>query len=240
VLVWLSLVLLMLVGGEIGEAREAGSEIRGSVMALGDRPVANAYVQVRVQERQTSGPFATTAADGSYRVGDLQPGIYSLTISANGFHSTEIRDVQIDRAAVKMMPTVRLEFGMFDCGSVLRLDHYRLLAGAAETGAVGGTVMNDRGGLIAGATVTLYVQGGGPISTNKTRDDGTFSFLGVQVHSEEYFVSIAREGYFSEELHHLTVLPGLEAVYVPITMEPCSPGRCQSYLKTIRVIPGCA
>ena len=140
-----------------------------------------------------------------------------------------------------MLPAVRVEFGMFaDCGSDLRPNHYRLLVGAAETGAVGGTVTNDRGELIGGATVTLYMQGKGPISSNKTRDDGTFSFAGLQVRSEQYLVSIAREGYFSQELQHLTVLPGLEAVYAPITMESCSPGHCQPHLKTLHVIPGCA
>ncbi|PYT23770.1 MAG: hypothetical protein DMG57_30935 [Acidobacteria bacterium] len=93
---------------------------------------------------------------------------------------------------------------------------------------------------IAGATVTLYMQGKGPIASQKTKADGAFSFHGLQPRSEEYWVAIARDGFFSEEERHLTISPGLEAVYAPITMESCDQGHCQPHLKTIRVMPSCA
>jgi hypothetical protein len=38
----------------------------------------------------------------------------------------------------------------------------------------------------------------------------------------------------------LVLYAGLETVYSPITLEQCSRGHCQPYLKTIRVLPGCA
>ena len=80
----------------------------------------------------------------------------------------------------------------------------------------------------------------GKVGSQTTRDDGTFSFSGLQARPEEYWVSVSRVGYFPEELRRLVVLPGLQSMYRPITMESCSPGRCDPGLKTIRVIPGCA
>lgn len=91
-----------------------------------------------------------------------------------------------------------------------------------------------------GATVTLYMKGKGRIAVQKTTDDGTFRFAGIQVQSDEFWVSIEREGFFTEELRHLLLLPGYEAVYSTISMESCDPGHCQANLKTIRVLPPCA
>lgn len=175
-----------------------------------------------------------------YQLEGLPSGQYSLKISASGFYSTEIRDVQIDGRVAKMLPVIPLEFGlMFNCGIDRRPDYYRLLLGVAETGAVGGVVMSDEGIPIAGATVTLYVQGNGPIASQKTKGDGAFSFRGLEPRAEEYWLAIAREGFFVAEERHLTVLSGLEAVYSPITMEPCGRGHCRPDLKTIRVLPSC-
>jgi hypothetical protein len=167
---------------------------------------------------------------------------YDLKIGADGFHSTEIRDVQVGGPGIKVLPAVRMEGEAFfaDCGSDRRPDYYRPLAGAAEIGAVGGTVASENGALIGGANVTLYVRGRGKVGSQMTRPDGTFLFLGLQARQEEYWVSISHESYFSEEVRHLIVQLGLEAVYAPITMEECSPGHCQPHLKTIRVLPSCA
>ena len=149
--------------------------------------------------------------------------------------------MQIDGVGTRVLPTVRLEVGpIADCASERRPDYYRPLPGPSEMGAVGGTVMNANGVLIPGANVTLFMRGKGILSSQITRPDGTFSFAGVEVRPEEYWITVSREGYFSEELSHLTLLPGFETVYAPITMEACSPGRCQPNLKTIRIIPGCA
>jgi hypothetical protein len=93
---------------------------------------------------------------------------------------------------------------------------------------------------VAGAVVTLHKYGVGPIASQSTKSDGVFSFRGLQSTVKEYWVSIARDGFFTEEQRHLTISPGLEAVDAPIRMEACSPGHCQPYLKTIRVLPSCA
>ena len=105
---------------------------------------------------------------------------------------------------------------------------------------MGGVVRSDQGIPIAAATVTLYLQGNGPIASQITKGDGAFSFRGLEPHAEEYWVAITREGFFAEEQRHLTVLSGLEAVYSPIAMERCGQGHCRPDLKTIRVLASCA
>jgi hypothetical protein len=240
VLAWLFLVFLAFGQATSGKAQEVSGEIHGSVLGLGG-PVAHAEVRAREQRGKTAVQSATTAQDGSYRLERIPSGTYDLKISADGFHPTEIRDVQIGGPGIKVLAAVRVEGEVLiaDCGSDRRPDYYRPLAWATAAGAVGRAVASENGALISGANVTLYVRGRGRIGSQMTRRDGRFLFVGLQAR-QEYWVSISREGYFSEEVRHLTVLLGLEAVYAPITMEACSPGRCQPHLKTIHVLPSCA
>jgi hypothetical protein len=205
-----------------------------------DNPVDVAEIEACDEKAKKCPQSATTGPDGSFQLEGLTSGQYIFKISARGFYSTEIRDVQIAGSVVTVLPVFRLEVGLIaDCGIDRRPDYYRLV-GAGEAGAVGGVVTSEEGTPIAGATVTLYMQGKGPIASHKTEGDGAFSFRGLESRSEEYWVAIARDGFFSDEERHLTVLQGLEAVYAPITMESRGQGHCQPYLKTIRVLPSCA
>ena len=231
------LVLLLLV--RAGMAQHSG-EIRGYVMDPRHNPVDVAEIDACDEKAKKCPQSATSGPDGSYQLAGLPSGQYNFKISARGFYSTEIRDVQIDGPVVKMLPVILLEVGLIaDCGIDRRPNYYRLLVGAAEAGAVGGVVTSDEGMPIAGATVTLYLQGNGPIASQKTKGDGAFSFRELQPRSEEYWVAIARDGFFSEEERHLTVSQGLESVYAPIPMEACGQKHCQPHLKTIRVLPSC-
>ncbi len=93
---------------------------------------------------------------------------------------------------------------------------------------------------VQGAVVTLYVKGKGRIGSEKTSERGSFLFVDLREQPDEYWISIEHDGFFLEEASHLVVFPGLEAVYPPITIESCRPGRCQPHLKTVRVLPRCA
>jgi hypothetical protein len=224
-----------------GQAQQASNGgIRGIVVDRSDHPVAHARIEVRRQNGSTI-QSAATAPDGSYSIGELPADTYIIGIFAGLFFSTEIRDVRIEGQGVKTLPAVSLQFeGIANCSVDARPKFYRLVAGTPEKGGVGGVVTNEEGEPVAGATVTLYAQGKGPVVSQATRTDGTFSFAGLQRRSEEYWVSIKREDYFPEEVRHLDVSPGLEAVYVPIAMELCSPGRCDPSLKRIQIIGPCA
>jgi hypothetical protein len=233
------LLLVLLSLFRAGMAQNNG-EIRGYVMDPRDNPVDVAEVEACDEKAKKCPESATTGPDGFYQLKGLPSGQYNFKISARGFYPIEIRDVQIDGPAITVLPGIRLEAGlMAECGIDRRPDYYRLV-GAGDAGAVGGVVTSEEKMPIAGATVTLYVQGSGPIASQKTKGDGAFSFRGLQPRSEEYWVAIAHDGFFPEEERHLTVLPGLEAVYAPITMESCGQDRCQPHLKTIRVLPSCA
>lgn len=238
-MVHLRLIIVLAAVGGIGAAEDRGGELRGSVTTHSGEPVSQAQVEAREQSGKKSAQFATTALDGIYVLRKLPPGIYNLRITATGFYPAEVRDVQVDQPAVRL-PVVPLEIGLIaDCGADSPA-YYRVAVGAAESGALAGVVLSDQGVPVQGAAVTLYMKGKGGIRSESTADDGTFHFSGLQVHSAEYWVSIERDGFFPEEQRHLFVLPGFESVYSPITMESCSPGNCQPYLKTIRVVRGCA
>lgn len=219
-------------------AQDHEGEIRGSIVS-GKQPVSNAQVETREQNGRTPVQFATTAVDGTYVLHRLPRGIYTLRVSAAGFHSTEVHDIQLDEAPVTL-PGVPLEVGLIaDCGTD-RPAYYRVSPGSAAPGGIGGVIISDKAVPLRGATVTLYVKGKGRIGSQRTSERGFFRFEGLQVQSEEYWVSIEHEGFFVDEVRKLFVFPGLESVYTPITMQACSPGNCQPYLKAIRVLPTCA
>ena len=233
-----------------GMAQDRTGEIRGSVITQGQRAVAQANVEAREQTGRTSAYFATTTPDGFYVLKDLSPGVYNLRMTASGFFSTELRDMQLAGNPVTI-PAVPVEIGIprpfrpaghaelldfVACAADRRPDFYRLTA-ATESGAVGGVILSDEGRPVENTTVTLYGKGSGQIGSQRTNASGAFQFLGLHIQSEEYWLSIEREGFFAEEQRHLLVMPGLESVYSPIWMESCSLGHCQAHLKTIRVIP---
>jgi hypothetical protein len=225
--------VLLLLGVAGTPAQEDRTEISGSILSWAEQPIVG--VQVRVRGTDYLG---FTGPDGSYRIRDLDSGVYDLEVLATGFYAVTIRPVALGVGEVKALSAIRLKVGLIeDCGSD-RPDYYRP-SGGGGTGAVGGVVMSDKKAFSQNATVTLYLKGKGRIATTVTGEDGRFSFSGLQPRREEYWLTIAHEGTFSEELRHLQVQPGFEAVYDPMTLESCSPGRCEPHLKTIRVIPPC-
>lgn len=199
-----------------------------------------------VSSRGGSTQSARTEPDGHYQLSDLHPGTYDLEIRARDFQSATIRAVQLEAGKLTVVPAILLDLSpgivvacSADRPADRRPDYYRLAVGNADTGAVAGIVTGEGKAAVRKAIVTLYAQSKGRVSSILTDGEGRFVLGGLSVRQEEYWLSIAAEGYFSEELTHLTVRPGLEAVYEPLALEPCAPGRCQPHLKTIRVLPNC-
>ena len=222
-----------------GVAQDHAGAITGFVTA-GRQPVSNAQIQAREQGGSNAVRVVTSGPDGAYVLSGVAAGMYDPKITAPGFYSAEIRDIEIHAAEIRV-PVVPLAIGFIaDCGVERRPTYYRHIVNPGESGALAGRVLSGEAVAVSGATVTLYVKGSGRIGSQKTGSDGTFRFAGLTTQPREYWISIEHEGYFAEELEHLSVVPGLEAVYSGITMESCSPGRCQPHLKTVRVIGPCA
>jgi hypothetical protein len=196
-------------------------------------------IEAREQSGRTPLQLGSSAADGTYVLRGLPPGIYNLRITATGLRPAEVHDVQLGDAPV-ILPGVPLEVQPFnDCGGTGQPAYYRV-GPDPSSGAIGGVIMSDEAVPVEGATVALYVNGKGRIGSQRTSERGIFHFVGLQVQSEEYWISIEHDGFFPEEVRELLVFPGLESVYSSITMEACSPRHCQPYLKAIRVLPACA
>ncbi|SEM79245.1 TonB-dependent Receptor Plug Domain [Sphingomonas gellani] len=92
-----------LVAPMAASAQETTSTIRGTVMS-GGNPVAGASVQiVNVPSGTTSN--ATTDANGTFTAGGLRPGgPYTVTITAAGFSSTQITDINTVVAQAYELP----------------------------------------------------------------------------------------------------------------------------------------
>ena len=100
------LILVVLVLTGVAQVREG--TILGSVLVRGRQPVSNAQVAARERNGSVTVQLATTATDGTYALRGLRTGIYTLTITADGFRSTEVHDVELDGATVSL-PGVPLE-----------------------------------------------------------------------------------------------------------------------------------
>ena len=166
-------------------AQERVGKISGALITDAGQPLDQA--QVEASEQGGSSPrYATSGADGFYLLNDLTPGVYNLKITRDWFRSAEIRDVPLDMATAKRrLPPVRLEID--GCPTDRGPDYYRPSSGAPESAAVGSVVISDQTMPMRGATVTLYMKGKGRIAVQKTTDDGTFRFAGIQVQSDEFW-----------------------------------------------------
>ena len=238
----LRLALILLGFALVDTAQNRTGDITGSLITRAGEPIGQARVEARGQSRPASVRYATSGADGSYVLSDLPPGVYNLKITAMGFREVEIPDVEIDKATGRRLSVVLLEVGdlIVACGTDRRPDYYLQTGGTAQSAAVGGLVMTEKATPVRGATVTLYMEGKGRIAAQKTTHSGTFRFTALQMQSQEYWITIEYVGFFLEEVRHLSLLPGYEAVYSPISIESCRPGHCQPNLKTVRVLPFCA
>jgi len=221
------------------EPQEAGRTARGSVVSLGT-PISQAEIRAYDQKGNATVQITTTAENGSYRFEGLPPGSYIFKVDASGFYTAEVHDVRIDAREAKLLPPIDLHLGLIaDCGISPHPEYYRLLSSETGSGALSGSVKDQRGRRIVGATVKFVVEGKGTVAVQKTASDGTLAFPALQVQKERCWITVEREVYFTEEVSDPNILQGFESVGAPVTLESCKPGHCQPYLKTVRVMPPC-
>ena len=104
----------------VGETQDVAAEIRGFVVSRPETPLAQARIEARDENGRLAMQYATSIADGSYRLADVMPGRYTLKLSASGFSSTEIRNVEVANGRVTVVPAVRLEVGLIaDCWQIV-------------------------------------------------------------------------------------------------------------------------
>lgn len=93
-----SLLLLVALSAESISARNEGGTLRGTVTALGAnneaQDVPNAAVKLTNVIAGSSAQATVTNDDGEYKFTDLNPGLYTLEISASGF-ATQTRRITI-------------------------------------------------------------------------------------------------------------------------------------------------
>jgi len=123
------------------------------------KPLANATITITGTDAAGTAiaPITVkTAADGTYTTGPLAPGTYTLTASLAGYASS----------APLGPTTVQL-------GDVITGDNFTLTA--VPPGSITGTVLDNQGHPVSGATVTFTSQDGTvPNQTAQTNPDGTY------------------------------------------------------------------
>jgi hypothetical protein len=212
--------------------QDRDGEIRGLAVDTTREPIQVVLRGTGI-ERTVQGDDA-----GFYRFIGLPAGEYELTI-IGPFSYISIRAVGLQRSAVRVLPAIELAFRGIDCTgrfpAYLRpLDRFD-----ADRGALGGVIVDDYGRVLTEAKVTLFVPNAGVKNSTVTDRDGRFSFADIPLR-RDYKIEVVRDGYFTEEFADFKIQAGYEAVYDRFYLEPCEKGRCQSSLKTIRVLPACA
>lgn len=126
---------------------------------------------------------ATTGADGKYLLEDLTAGTYSVTVTKEGF-----------------LPATRSGIAVAD-EAVVTLD-FSLVAEGAATGSIAGTVTDDEGNGVAGATVVTDP----PTATATTAADGTYAIADVEPGT--YTVTASHDGFEPLAGVEVTVVAG--------------------------------
>ncbi|MEU1626743.1 DHA2 family efflux MFS transporter permease subunit [Streptomyces sp. NPDC020096] len=135
------------IGGLIGSVRAAGTPLPGALVVVTD-------------ERGEVVGSTTSGADGEYRLAELVPGDYTLTVNAPGHRPTS-GPVRVAGDA----PT-------------------RYDAELSFAGAIHGTVRNRAGQPVEDARVSLLDRAGSVVGTRTTGTDGAYAFTDLS--GEEY------------------------------------------------------
>ena len=186
-------------------------------------PIANAQIRVRVEGNVTPRE-AVTAHDGTYAVGHLAPGRYSLSASFAG-QPIDVENIDV-RAGTTANVDLSFTLGRPDPVHVDfvdpkegAIDHYRPQRLAEDRAVIEGTV-NDQAthGRVPGAVVTVYSSAGQTLQA-VTDDAGHFWF-------ETYPGTYAVSAYYSIggrgeiEVRRMDVhVAGGEAAVVPLWIE---------------------
>jgi protocatechuate 3,4-dioxygenase beta subunit len=134
--------------------------LTGAVRDADGTPVAGALVVATDQRGEVAGS-ATTGADGGYRLTDLVPGTYTVTVNAPGHRPTA---EQVAVAAEGATRDIELR----------------------SAATVHGTVRHRDGRPLEDARVTLLDASGNVVAAHATGSDGAFSFADLA--GEEYTV----------------------------------------------------
>ncbi len=231
----LQVIGLAAIGSLMLAAGEPKSEIRGSAVDINSRPLANVAVSLRTKE-PGSARSAITDRNGVFTFTDLPPGTYSLRAEAGGFNPVLARELNI--GPQDRILTLRLEMEVGVCPLSPGLPHYfRLLDHTDDThlSAFAGTVTNESGVAIPGATVGLYIPGRGKIASTHTGENGGFSFTRLTVDTS-YWIQVLSPGYFVSEFTNLESLPGYENVYDGLVLEACDSGACDPNLRKTQTL----
>jgi Carboxypeptidase regulatory-like domain len=226
---------LAAIGSLMLAAGEPKFEIRGSAVDINSRPLANVAVSLRTKE-PGSARSAITDRNGIFAFTDLPPGTYSLRAEAGGFNPVVARELNI--GPQDRILTLRLEMEVGVCPLSPGLPHYfRLLDHTDDKHltAFAGTVTNESGVAIPGATVAAYIPARGKIASTNTGESGRFSLTGVTADSS-YWIQVLSPGYFVSEFTNLESLPGYESIYDGLMVEACDSGGCDPNLRKTQTL----
>src|SRR5436190_22595164 len=91
-------------------------------------------------------------------------------------------------------------------------------ASAQVAGRLSGSVVDQTGAAVPGASVNVYIPGGKePVLTGKTNDAGLFIFIAVR--PDKYDVAVAAKGFARAILREVKVDPVQETGLAPIKLE---------------------
>lgn len=158
--------------------------------ASGD-PVAGAVVQLRAGNR-TSGTD-TTGADGTYSFPDIQPGTYTVSVSAATF-STGNSNVVVEGAAVADVALVKVSMG-----------------------SITGTVTSGTTPLDGAQVLLLGRRGGDALDSTTSSAEGIYSFDDV-ASGTGYRITVSNEGYVTATQNLNTKSAGTDTIDISLAM----------------------
>ena len=220
----------------------SGSVLLGRVVDSNQKPIPAA--RVRLQVSGTSELLQTVQANaaGEYQIQGVGPGDYELVVFATYFAQSSVRGIHLTRQERLTVPDIELQRDRLlvgDCSAEDPSLQFDLLPETSRWGGLTGVVRDPQGRPVVGATVTVFVSGEKKAGTTMTDRAGQFSLSGLSPR-RDYVLAIQRAGFFPEQVTGVVVRTGLLTDVPAIIPEPCKPGRCQPYLKQVRILPGCS
>lgn len=177
--------------GDYAVARRSGAEPAGGRLVCwvtgSDRGIGNAHVEITAGP-SVAGPVAASAAGASEHEG-LQPGTYSLRVTAVGYQSAERTGLAVSAGTTTQVSVVMAREG-------------------ALAGSIAGIVRHTSGGALANVTLTVL---DGPAMGRTAVTDSTGAYLLSGLPEGRYSLAANHASYPSQTLGGIDVLAGATA-----------------------------
>ena len=205
----------------LASANNEAAVITGELVDVNGAKIAHAKVELRLGRKNARMKTGATDDRGIYRFSGLRAGEYTLKLSSPGFMPLAVRSIAVADGERKPVPPLELTVRP---SGYSRVDFAIVVPSGGGAGGLGGSIVQQKGSPLAGATVALICGTSTICGVATTNKSGEFLFQSLQPGRFSGDVSCA--GFYPRQDADFEVTAGRALIYRPMHLERCADRKC--------------